>query len=70
MVETTLGAMLVAATDKGVCRLAFNEGESELRARFPRAELVEGGEQFRTLFAAGDRGGGEPRHRAATSRWM
>lgn len=45
-VETTLGAMLVAATDKGVCCLSFNEGEDELRARFPKAELVEGGEAF------------------------
>ncbi len=51
VVETTLGAMLVAATDRGVCRLAFNEGETELRARFPKAELVEGAEQFRALFA-------------------
>jgi AraC family transcriptional regulator of adaptative response/methylated-DNA-[protein]-cysteine methyltransferase len=42
--------MLVAATDKGVCCLSFNEGEAELRARFPKAELVAGGEDFRTLF--------------------
>lgn len=49
LVETTLGQMLVAATDKGVCCLSFNEGEGELRARFPRAELVEGGEAFRDL---------------------
>ena len=51
VVETTLGAMLVAATDKGVCCLSFNEGEEELRSRFPKAELVEAGEEFRTLFA-------------------
>lgn len=51
VVDTTLGAMLVAATDKGVCCLSFNEGEEELRARFPKAELVEAGEEFRTLFA-------------------
>ena len=31
VVDTTLGAMLVAATDKGVCRLSFNEGEDDLR---------------------------------------
>lgn len=49
--ETTLAPMLVAATDKGVCVLSFNEGEAELRARFPRATLVEGGEAFRDLFA-------------------
>ena len=49
-VETTLGAMLVAATDKGVCCLSFNEGEDELRARFPKADLVEGSGAFRELF--------------------
>jgi len=50
VIDTTLGQMLVAATDKGVCCLAFNEGGPELRARFPKAELVEGGEAFRALF--------------------
>ena len=47
--ETTLGVMLVAATDKGVCCLSFNEGLAQLRARFPKAELVEGGEHFCAL---------------------
>lgn len=51
VVPTTLGAMLVAATDKGVCRLSFNEGSDALARRFPRAELVEGGEPFATLLA-------------------
>ena len=41
----------VAATEVGVCCLAFGEGEAELRARFPRAELVPAGEAFRDLFA-------------------
>lgn len=50
MIETTLAPMLVAATDKGVCVLSFNEGEAELRARFPKATLVEAGEDFRDLF--------------------
>ena len=50
VVETTLGDMLVAATEKGVCCLSFGEGEPELRARFPKAELVEAGEDFRALF--------------------
>ena len=49
-VETSLGPMLVAATEKGVCCLSFNEGEGELRARFPKAKLVEGGDAFRELF--------------------
>jgi AraC family transcriptional regulator of adaptative response/methylated-DNA-[protein]-cysteine methyltransferase len=43
--------MLVAATGKGVCRLSFNEGEAELRERFPEAELIEGGEAFAALLA-------------------
>lgn len=49
VVETTLGTMLVAATDKGVCRLSFDEGETELRARFPNAELTRGGADFAAL---------------------
>ena len=49
VVDTSLGNMLVAATERGVCCLSFNEGEPELRARFPKAELVEGGDAFRAL---------------------
>ncbi|HTN13561.1 MAG TPA: methylated-DNA--[protein]-cysteine S-methyltransferase [Sphingomonadaceae bacterium] len=49
VVETTLAPMLVAATEKGVCRLSFNEGEEDLRAIFPAAELAEGGEDFAAL---------------------
>lgn len=49
VVATSLGPMLVAATDKGVCRLSFNEGREALAARFPNAELVEGGEGFAAL---------------------
>lgn len=50
VVETSLAPMLVAATDNGVCCLAFNEGENELRARFPMADLVRAGSEFRALF--------------------
>lgn len=49
VVATSLGPMLVAATDKGVCRLSFNEDETALRARFPHAGLVAGGEAFAAL---------------------
>ena len=49
VVETTFGRMLVAATAKGVCRLSFDEGREALDARFPNAELVEGGEDFNAL---------------------
>lgn len=50
VMNTSLGPMLVAATDRGVCCLAFGEGEAELRRRFPRADLVPAGEAFRELF--------------------
>jgi len=49
VVPTSLGPMLVAATEKGVCRLSFNENRSALEARFPNAELVEGGAEFAAL---------------------
>src|SRR3546814_12717896 len=48
-VPTSLGAMLVAATGKGVCRLSFAEGREALEERFPAAELVEGGAEFAGL---------------------
>ncbi|WP_120715884.1 bifunctional transcriptional activator/DNA repair enzyme AdaA [Tsuneonella amylolytica] len=48
---TTLGPMLVAATARGVCRLSFGEGRAELEARFPHAQLVEGGAEFEALLA-------------------
>jgi len=51
VVATSLGDMLVAATDKGVCRLSFAEGERELARRFPHAELIQGGAGFETLLA-------------------
>ena len=41
--------MLVAATEKGVCRLSFNEDRAALAARFPHAELVAGGAEFAAL---------------------
>ena len=51
VVQTSLGAMLVAATGKGVCRLSFGEEEGELARRFPKAELVAGGTEFEALLA-------------------
>lgn len=48
-VETSLGTMMVAATDKGVCCLSFNEGEEELSARFPKADLQSGDDAFQAL---------------------
>lgn len=51
VLPTSLGPMLVAATEKGVCCLAFGEGEGELRARFPKADVLPAGEDFQDLFA-------------------
>ena len=47
--QTTLGPMLVAASDTGVCRVSFNESEAHLQARFPRADLAQGGHAFADL---------------------
>ena len=47
--RTSLGTMLVAATDKGICRLSFDEGEAELRQRFPHAAIEPGGEAMADL---------------------
>lgn len=40
LVDTSLGKMLVAATEKGICRLSFDEDESALATRFPKAEIL------------------------------
>lgn len=51
LAETSLGPMLVAATDKGLCRVSFDEDEGALRARFPQAEIVPGGAALADLAA-------------------
>ena len=51
VLPTTLGPMLVAATERGVCCLSFNESGTDLQARFPGAQLIPAGEAFATLFA-------------------
>ncbi len=43
LVDTPLGRMLIAATDRGLCALRFGEDSAllqELRAEFPRAPIV------------------------------
>ena len=40
LVDTSLGTMLVAATERGICRLSFDEDEGALAARFPKAEIA------------------------------
>lgn len=47
--QTTLGPMLVAATDKGICRLSFDEDEAALRRRFPNAVIEMGGDALARL---------------------
>jgi AraC family transcriptional regulator of adaptative response/methylated-DNA-[protein]-cysteine methyltransferase len=40
---TSLGPLLVAVTDKGVCRVTFGESGEDLARRFPAARLERGG---------------------------
>ncbi len=51
----SLGLMLVAATDKGVCAIFFGDDaeeiDRELRSRFPRAKLTAGDRAFAKLVA-------------------
>jgi AraC family transcriptional regulator, regulatory protein of adaptative response / methylated-DNA-[protein]-cysteine methyltransferase len=49
--ETELGPMLVAATERGICRLSFDEDEAALRRRFPNAIIERGGEAMAALLA-------------------
>ncbi len=46
---TSLGPLLIAATDKGLCRIAFDEDGADLMARFPGAEIVAGDRAFAAL---------------------
>jgi AraC family transcriptional regulator, regulatory protein of adaptative response / methylated-DNA-[protein]-cysteine methyltransferase len=49
VVETALGPMLLAATEKGICRLSFDEDENALTKRFPNAAIVAGGDAMAAL---------------------
>ena len=40
--QTSLGPMLVAATDKGICRLSFDEDGDEVHRRVPKAAIEQG----------------------------
>ncbi|MDX3899940.1 MAG: bifunctional DNA-binding transcriptional regulator/O6-methylguanine-DNA methyltransferase Ada [Sphingobium sp.] len=51
VVPTSLGPMLIAATAKGLCRISFDEGEAELRRRFPNADIQPADDAFATLAA-------------------
>lgn len=49
--DTSLGPLLIAATDKGLCRVAFDEDSIDLARRFPAAEIVPGGAALTELAA-------------------
>ncbi|KFG91858.1 Ada regulatory protein [Sphingobium herbicidovorans NBRC 16415] len=51
VVVSSLGPVLVAATAKGLCRISFDEGEAELRRRFPKAEILPGDAALEALAA-------------------
>lgn len=40
-VDSPFGALLIAASEQGLCRVSFDEEEANLRQRYPAAELVE-----------------------------
>lgn len=47
--QTSLGPMLVAATERGICRLSFDEDGEDLARRFPNARLENGGDRLNML---------------------
>lgn len=49
--ESSLGKMLIAATEKGLCRISFDESESDLRRRFPKADIQPADNDFAALAA-------------------
>ena len=53
--ECSLGSILVAATEQGVCAISLGDGPEELveelQDRFPRAELIGGDREFDELVA-------------------
>lgn len=51
LADTSLGRMLVAATERGICRLSFDEDESALIRRFPNARIEKGGNALAELVA-------------------
>jgi len=49
--ETDLGPLLVAATARGICRVAFEADDTVLREHFPNATIERGGETLDGLLA-------------------
>jgi AraC family transcriptional regulator of adaptative response/methylated-DNA-[protein]-cysteine methyltransferase len=46
---TDLGPLLVAATERGICRVAFEADDGVLRAHFPNAAIEQGGAALEAL---------------------
>jgi AraC family transcriptional regulator, regulatory protein of adaptative response / methylated-DNA-[protein]-cysteine methyltransferase len=51
VVATSLGPLLIAATERGLCRVAFEEDGAALARRFPRATIEPGGAALAELAA-------------------
>lgn len=51
LAQSSLGSTLIAGTDKGLCRISFDEDEGELRRRFPRATIAPADDDFARLAA-------------------
>lgn len=49
--DTSLGKLMIAATDKGLCRVAFDDDAPGLARHFPMAEIVSGGAALAALAA-------------------
>lgn len=64
IVDTVLGKMLLAATQKGICRLSFDEDERELQRRFPNAIVEPGGPAMADLVAGAIAACADPAHMA------
>lgn len=47
--QTSLGHMLVAATERGICRLSFDEDAAVLASLFPKATVLPGDDTMRAL---------------------
>ena len=60
--DTALGKMLLAATDKGICRLSFDEDESELYSRFPKATIEAGNATMAALVNSAVAAVNDPAH--------
>jgi AraC family transcriptional regulator of adaptative response/methylated-DNA-[protein]-cysteine methyltransferase len=47
--DSPLGQMLIAATEKGICRLTFDDDEASLKRLFPKADIIKDDGALREL---------------------